>query len=146
MSWAGHMCTARQLAAPAARAHKRRLFALLTPLEYLAPLSPLFGAAGSEAPPNVAQCAAMLRFFQLAAGLVGLVWQAASQAQLHAAHQWQRQQAGLPPQGGLSAHLYGFVTHLCHPNLRLELWLAAALATGLMWQLALGVSLPAPLS
>lgn len=143
MSWAGHMCTAQRLAAPAARAHTRALFALLAPLGHLSPLSPLFDADGLGAPPDATQCATLLRFFQLSSGLAGLVWQAGTQAQLHAAHQWQRHEAGLPLERGLSAHLYALVTDLAHPVLRLQLWLAAALATGLCWQLALGVSLPA---
>lgn len=142
MSWAGHLCTAGQLTAPAARAHTRVLYGLLGYVPLLLPL-PMFSVSGLAAPAD-AQCATLLRFFQLVSGLASLVWQAASQAPLHAAHQRERREAGLPPERGISARLYALVADYADPEMRPHLWLAAALAVGLCWQLALGVSLPPP--
>lgn len=141
VSWAGHMCTAQQLAAPAARAHTRALFALLSPLSHVSPL-PVFSLGGVEPPAAEVQCATLLRFSQLVCGLAALVWQAATQARLHAAHQQQRREAGLPPERGASARILGILGELfADPLVRLQRWLAAALAVGLCWQLALAVGL-----
>lgn len=141
MSWAGHMCTAQQLAAPAARAHTRALFAGLSPLSHVSPL-PVISMGSLKPPEEEIQCATLLRFFQLGCGVAALVWQAATQARLHAAHQRQRREAGLPPERGGSACLYELLDALfADPLVWMHKWLAAALAVGLCWQLALGVSL-----
>ena len=141
MSWADHMCTAGQLAAPAARGHTRAVFGLLAPLGFLTPL-PAFSTGHLPAPADAVQCATLLRFFQLTTGLAALLWQAVTEAELHAAHQQQRRQAGLQPERGASARLCAAVRAYADPEVRPQLWLAAALAVGLCWQLALGVSLP----
>lgn len=140
LTQAASMCSATQLAAPEAQLLTHRLFVALSPAALFMPL-PLPAAPAPRSAPM--ECATLLRFFQLTIGLLApLVWQAGSQSALFAAHQRQRAAAGVSPERGFSRLLYGEIEELKDPIILPYLCLMGAMAVGLCWKAAVGLSWP----
>ena len=132
------MCGATPLAAPSSQRLTHQAARLLAPLSLFS-LHPS-GLAPPASDP-AAECCTVLRFLQLSMGLLApLAWQAGVEAALFAAHQRQRQAAGLPPERGPSAALYELVGELRHPAVVPHLWVCGLLALGLCWFVAVGTS------
>lgn len=126
------VCAAGPLAEPTAQALTRRTYAALSLLSHLAPLP--MGAANAELSAE-GECAATLRFAQLALGLLApLGVQAVCEARLWAAHARQRRRAGLPPEQGLDARLYAGVLSVSEDEvIRPYLYMLGAMLLGLCW-------------
>lgn len=94
------ICSVPLLQHPLVQKRTRRVFLMLTAVGQSVPLAP----SHFTLTPPTAECAAVCTWMQVALGfLLPVAWETRTTARLFHHHQRQRQQAGLPPEGGLQA-------------------------------------------
>eukprot|EP00887_Chlorella_sp_A99_P005531 scaffold1.g5531.t1 len=126
------LCGTAPLVHPAGRRMIHELFLLASTLAGLVTCSLPTAQARRSAP---AECAVLLTFLRLAIAIVlTLTYEAASQSRLFAAHQAQRQRAGLPPERGVHAALYSAAGRLCPNGRGLHAGVALLLLVAACWE------------
>lgn len=98
LPYTASLCASAPLAAPATQRRTHQLFSLI---DLLARAAATSGMAARRAAAPEAECAAVLTWLRLGVGLaLPLAYEAVTEAALWQRHEAERQQAGLPREGG----------------------------------------------
>jgi len=128
------ICSAIALSHPAAKQQTHQLFQLLELANFS--LLPVTASV-----PPAAECAPVLGYLQLTAGLVlPLLAHAALESSLFQEHQRQRRQRGMPLECGIMQRLYDLISGLREALDRVMLAATLWMLLGLLWKLAVAVA------
>jgi hypothetical protein len=142
LSSAQQLCGAGLLAHPATQCATHQVYQLLSSLAYTLPLP----VSAFLSPGPVAECATVLRWFQIALGLLApLLWEAAWAASLFQQHQRQRRAQGLPPERGAHAALYNAVWSVTCEGSGVPVGVITWLLLAVSWDWCASFSVPAAL-
>ena len=140
LSSAQQLCGAGLLAHPATQRATHEVYQLLSTLAYTLPLP----VSAFLSPDPVTQCATVLRWFQIALGLLApLLWEAAWAARQFQQHQRQQRAQGLAPERGAHAALYGAVWSVTREGSGVPVGAIAWLLLAVSWDWCAFFSVPA---